>query len=88
MLHIREVAAVRIALLSLDGTSPLSDREVESAICRMVDVLKDAGWPIEAIVVELKKHLDGVAPSDRRQIIHRKSVRWCIKHYFNHRPQA
>ncbi|HEY4130931.1 MAG TPA: hypothetical protein VGM50_09960 [Gemmatimonadaceae bacterium] len=54
--HLAEVAALKAAL-SATVTGPLdaSIDDVQGAVCDLVSVLKVAGWPVEAIIVQVKK---------------------------------
>ena len=91
--HLPEVAAVRDALMRASFDPVKHEDEVKSSVCVMVDVLRSAGWPIEAIIV-LAKRMATDAGLDVWQYrtppvwtgdtedLSRSIVRWCIQHYY------
>jgi hypothetical protein len=93
--HPTEVANLKAALqAAADGSNAEGRKGVESAVRELVDVLKSAGWPIEAIIVQLKKTAaesglataranivaDGLQTPTERLV--ESAVRVSIEHYY------
>jgi hypothetical protein len=70
------------------------DQRVQDAVCDLVDVLKAAGWPVEAIIVLVKQTAADVGltarghgvistarPTPAKQVLE-DAVRLCIEHYY------
>jgi hypothetical protein len=91
--HLPEVAAVRDALMRASFDPAKHEDEVRATVCAMVDSLRRAGWPIEAIIVLAKKMATDaglhvwqyctppVWAGDTEDLAH-SIVRWCIQHYY------
>ena len=85
--HIPEIGSLHAAMspASVDP-SPRNIEAMREAVYAAVDVLKAAGWPIEAIIVQIKRTgADAGLTSIHRPLgaetLLRDSVRWCIEHY-------
>lgn len=86
---LRGEAALRAAFL----TTPLDEGALRDAVCAYVDDAKHAGWPVERVIVALKRHSeieDGPLyrltrdPLQRHVAadVMRRLIKWCIDHYF------
>jgi hypothetical protein len=73
--------------------SPLDESALKDAACAYVDEAKNHGWPIERVIIEIKRISevedgpvyralrDPVQRPKTRDLIHRV-ITWCIHHYF------
>ncbi|MGH7615800.1 MAG: hypothetical protein ACREPM_01080 [Gemmatimonadaceae bacterium] len=60
-------------------------RAVRAAVCSLVDVLKVAGWPIEAILIAVKNSAiepDSLFVQPIIEPLISPSVQWSIEHYY------
>lgn len=94
--ELREVAAMQLALTVAVATAraPESDERVRMATRRLVTVLKSEGWPVEAIIVQIKKTATRISVAAARhasppnsdlpdaETLLADTVRWCIEHYY------
>lgn len=95
MENLPEVATLKSAMQSFvreEGTK--GHQALEDAVCVVVDVLKAAGWPVEGIIVLVKKTAREIGYVTTRhsatstltiapaQLAVDAAVRACIEHYY------
>lgn len=78
------------------GASPLSEVDLRSAVCAFVDSARAQGWPVERVIVEVKRIAEveegpvnrWTNASDRLdgQRLVTRAVSWCVQHYFRDAP--
>jgi hypothetical protein len=69
------------------------ESEIRNAVCALVDAAKPLGWPVERLIVEVKRlaevengflfraRLSRQARREAEAVLER-AVTWCIEHYF------
>ena len=77
-----EMAELRSALIASHVTqSGEHDANVRRATSVVVDVLREAGWPVEAIIFHVKQVAAEVGSARTRARLTTDVVRWCKEHY-------
>ena len=76
---------------------PIDDEVLKAAVCAYADEAKRLGWPVERVIIEIKRiseAADGPIlrsnPIDRieGQRIVERVVTWCVEHYYRAMPRS
>lgn len=76
---------------------PIDDDVLKSAVCAYADEAKRLGWPVERVIIEIKRMSEIESGpiyrqerSDRTQgqRIVERVVTWCVEHYYRAAPRA
>lgn len=94
MERLKEVAELKAAFAAWRDRD--QDATVKDAVFVVTDTLKAAGWPIEAIVVQLKslaRESHSIARHERLGVKSEDTpmervVRWAIRRYYNDTPDT
>ena len=91
MEHLQEVADLKAAFLT-DVDRDTRDRQLRDAVCSLTRTLRTAGWPVEAVIILVKKTasdagttydpLTATLKDARDEQPVERAVRWCIEHYY------
>lgn len=83
---------LRVAL----STHPVDDGALRAAVCAYVDAARAQGWPVERVIIELKRIAESEdGPVNRwshatdridGQRVVARAVSWCVEHYFRGAP--
>ena len=75
---------------------PVSEGDLRSAVCAFVDSARALGWPVERVIIEIKRIAEveegpvnrWANSSDRLdgQRVVARAVSWCVEHYFRGVP--
>jgi hypothetical protein len=75
---------------------PIDDNVLRTAVCDYADEAKNLGWPVERVIIEIKRiaeieegPLYRPEPFDRLQgqRIVERVVTWCVEHYYRAVPR-
>jgi hypothetical protein len=75
---------------------PIDENVLKAAVCDYADEAKRLGWPVERVIIEIKRiseieegPLRRGAPYDRiqGQRIVERVVTWCVEHYYRAVPR-
>ena len=76
---------------------PIQDEVLKAAVCDYVDEAKQLGWPVERVIIEIKRlsevgdgSLHRLELYDRiqGQRIVERVVTWCVEHYYRAVPRS
>ena len=87
MESVREMVQLRDALRAASAVPTSTNIDsLQVAVCAAVDMLRTAGWPVEAIIIEVKRIASaiGLRPEHTatESDLLTNTVRWCIEHYY------
>ena len=90
---VNTAARVRAAF----ATRPINDEVLKAAVCAYADEAKRLGWPVERVIIEIKRISEAEGglvhrsdPIDRieGQRIVERVVTWCVEHYYRAVPRS
>jgi hypothetical protein len=76
---------------------PIDDNLLKVAVCDYADEAKSLGWPVERVIIEIKRiseveegPLYRPEPYDRLQgqRLVERVVTWCVEHYYRAVPRS
>ncbi|MGH7616438.1 MAG: hypothetical protein ACREPM_04350 [Gemmatimonadaceae bacterium] len=89
MEHIAEIATLRRTMEAAGDTRSVDDLDaMRRATVAVVDILQASGWPVEAVIIQVKRTANEAGLTSMRAIatgadrLVSDCVRWAIDHYY------
>lgn len=81
--HVAQFAALRDTIRVAQTTRAAEHRAaMKESVCAVVELLQGAGWPAEAIIVQIKQTTSSLKPDTDDDDLVGAAVRICIEHYY------